>query len=254
MTEAAQEELRDIALFGLFRSGTNYTRTVMEWNYRCRLVTDVFAWKHGFYPVVVDRSRTEYPDIDVVFVTKNPFSSIASLYSYYTQNGRNIFAAKDWKQFLAGRFVIYDSFQEHSPQYRFANVVEYWNCMNWNYYSIRRPGMTRVHVRYEDMLERPLETAGMAAGTLGLSARFSADSGFRVPQRVTRNMGDRERRKDDDYLTERTFSRDHYESREYLRRFDTADLEFVVSRLDIPLVAELGYRSELDHVLGLLGR
>lgn len=252
--KSIQSDGRKIALLGIFRSGTNFTRTVMEWNYECQMVTDEFGWKHGFYPVVVERSKVRYPDIDVVFVTKSPFSTIASLYRYYTSNGRNIISSKDWKQFLTQRFVIYDYFQKYSPQYRFANVVDYWNSMNWNYYSVKRPGITGVHVRYEDMLVTPLQSARSIADILKLSARFINDDNFRVPEYVTRNMGDQERKTDSDYLTDMRFSHMPYEKREYLQLFDADDINFVVRNLDIPLVSELGYMAEVITVGSLLDK
>ena len=243
----ANDTGRKIALFGIFRSGTNFTRTVLEWNFQCTLVTDEFAWKHGFYPVITNRSALKYPDIDVIFVTKNPFSAIASLFKYRTENGRNIIAPGGWKQFLRQRFVIYDFFQEGSPQYRFSNVVDFWNNMNWNYYSVRRPGITRVHVRYEDMLENPVTQAKRIAGDLRLDASFTNEAGFRVPDNVTRNMGDRERKTDSDYVTDRQFSHSRYREKEYMRQFDANDIEFVIHNLDFPLVKELGYAPEIEQ-------
>ena len=164
---------KNIALFGIFRSGTNFTRTVLEWNYNCQLTTNLLGWKHGFYPVIVERSILKYPNVNTIFVTKNPFSTINSLFNYYQTNGRNIIAADDWKSFLRQRFIIYDFFQKGSPQYRFSNVVDFWNSMNWNYSSIKVPEISIVHIRYEDMLENTFSTAQETASKLDLLPRFS---------------------------------------------------------------------------------
>ena len=239
--------MKTIALFGIFRSGTNFTRTVLEWNYHCQLVTDVFGWKHGFYPIIVERSRMEYPPTDMLFVTKNPFSSIYSLYNYYQTNGRNILAAGDWKHFLRQRFVTYDFFQERSPQYRFANVVDFWNSMNWNFASVQRPDISTLHVRYEDMLSTTLETAESAARKLALEKKFSSPSRFRIPTRVTRNMGDKPRQDERDYLTDRPFDKKTYAEKSYYRLFDKDDIAFVLNNVDIDLARHLGYEPELEY-------
>jgi len=236
---------RNIALFGIFRSGTNYTRTVLEWNYHCQLTTNRLGWKHGFYPIIVERSVLDYPVADTIFVTKNPFSSINSLFNYFQTNGRNIIAGKEWKQFLRQRFVIYDFFQQHSPQYRFANVVELWNSMNWNFSSIQKTEFSSVHIRYEDILEDVAFTAKTVAETLNLQPRFSGIDDFRIPSRVTRNMGDKQRQSDEDYLTDKLFNKTRYSSKEYYQLFDTDDIDFVLEALDMDLVQHLGYEAEM---------
>lgn len=235
-----------IALFGIFRSGTNFTRTVLEWNYDCQLTTDQMAWKHGFYPITVKRSVLEYPDMNTLFVTKNPFSSINSLFNYYQSNGRNIFADKEWSGFLRKRFVVYDFFQEASPQYRFANIIDFWNAMNWNYASVKRPGMTCVHVRYEDMISDTVNYAEKVANELELSPLYSDRDGFRIPTKITRNMGDQPRHNEADYLTDRAFDLQRYIDESYFDRFDDRDIEFILEHIDRDLVKHLGYDDYLN--------
>lgn len=236
---------KEIALFGIFRSGTNYTRTLLEWNYYCKLTNDEFGWKHGFYPVIVGGCKIEYPLLDTVFVTKNPFSSINSLYSYFHTKGKNILASSDWRQFLRQKFIIYDSFQKNSPQYRFANVVEFWNSMNWNYSSIKKTGMTATHVRYESLLDDPVAYSKQVADQLQLKPRFSGVNNFKEPSMVTRNMNDKPRKSEGDYLTDRKFNRQAYASMDYFKNFGADDIEFVLDNIDMHLVKLLGYENEV---------
>lgn len=217
----------------------------MEWNYHCQLTTNLLGWKHGFYPIIVERSVLDYPVADTIFVTKNPFSSINSLFNYYQTNGRNILAAKEWKPFLRQRFVIYDFFQQHSPQYRFANIVEFWNSMNWNFASVHKAELPSTHVRYEDMLENAVLTAQTVAKKLNLRPRFSGIDEFRIPSRVTRNMGDKPRHSDEDYLTDKPFDKELYSGKDYYQRFDASDISFVLKNLDMDLVKHLGYEAEI---------
>jgi len=238
-------ETRNIALFGIFRSGTNYTRTILEWNYHCQLTTNLLGWKHGFYPIIAEMSVLDYPVADTIFVTKNPFSAIDSLFNYFQTNGRNIIASKEWKQFLRKRFIIYDFSQQHSPQYRFSNVVELWNCMNWNFSSVQKKEFSSVHIRYEDMLEDVILTANSVAEILNLQPRFSVIDDFRIPSRVTRNMGDKQCQSDEDYLTNKVFDKTRYSSKDYYQLFDTDDIDFVLNALDMDLVRHLGYEAEI---------
>lgn len=229
----------------MFRSGTNFTRTIMEWNYHCKLTTDMLGWKHGFYPVIVERSELNYPVRDIIFVTKNPFSSINSLYNYYQTNGRNIVAPDEWKAFLRQRFAIYDFFQENSPQYRFANVVDYWNSINWNFSSVQKTEFSTTHVKYEDMLENTIQTAQSIANKLKLKPRFDSIENFRIPEKITKNMGDKMRTSDADYLTNRAFNKNQYSNKDYYQRFDIKDIAFVIDNIDMDLVALLGYSNEI---------
>ncbi|MDB4431259.1 hypothetical protein N9137_02615 [Pseudomonadales bacterium] len=236
---------KKIALFGMFRSGTNYTRTVLEWNYNCELVTNVHEWKHGFFPIITERSQKKYEHMDIIYVTKDPFASISSLYKYYMTNGRNIHAAKDWKSFLRNRFIIYDFFQENSPQYRFANVVDFWNSMNWNLSSIAKSNFQTVHVQYNSLLDSPLQHTQEIASTLGLTPKYKSASEFKRPSKITKNMGDRERHSDQDYMTPRMFDRKNYTKRRYYDLFEAEDKNFVLENIDIELAKKLGYLDEL---------
>ena len=236
---------QNIALFGIFRSGTNFTRTVMEWNYDCQLTTNLLGWKHGYYPIIVKRSVLKYPDANILFVTKSPFSSITSLYNYFQTNGRNIFSDKEWKGFLRKRFVTYDFFQDGSPQYRFANVVDFWNAMNWNFASIKRPGIISTHVKYESMLEDSVNYSQNIAKQLGLTPRFSNIESFKIPSKVTKNMGDQLRENESDYLTEKLFNSATYLNKDYYQQYDKDDLNFILDHIDMDLINHLGYQDEI---------
>lgn len=233
---------KEIALLGIFRSGTNYTRTVLEWNYDCRLVNNIYGWKHGFIPIVDNQSRQERIKAPLVFVTKNPFSALRSLYKYYKNTNRNILAEKGWRNFLRGRIVTYDFFQPDSPQYRFANPIDYWNSMNWNFASgLSGKGSLCMHVRYEDILQDPLTCSRQVSKYFDLNETFTKDSHFRCPDFVVRNMGDDERDDREKYVTDRRFNPSPYRTGVYFDVFDKDDIAFVVEHLDMQLVEKLGY-------------
>ena len=240
--------MKDISVLGMFRSGTNVVRTILEWNYDCRVVYNVHGWKHGFFPIIAEQSKLKYQQIDFVHATKSPFSSIESLYRYYTTNGKNLTASREWKDFLRGRLIVYDSFQPHCPQYRFANPVDFWNSINWNLASVTLPTIRYIHVQYEDLLNSPEEVARRIAERLLLTAKPSATQ-FRMPMNRLRNMGDGPREKDEEYVTAVPFDRARYGiERAYLAQFDKDDALFVLNNLDMELVARLGYADEIAFV------
>jgi hypothetical protein len=212
------------------------------------------SWKHGYYPIIVKRSIHEYPAANTLFVTKNPFSSINSLYNYYQSNGRNIFAEKEWKGFLRKRFVVYDFFQDSSPQYRFANAVDFWNAMNWNFASVKNPEILCAHVKYEDMLDDTVNYTQKIASKLNLTPRFSDISDFRIPTRITKNMGDQPRQNENDYLTERSFDKKKYTDKDYYSRFDNDDIKFVLDNIDMDLIKHLGYEDDICKATDILNK
>ena len=69
---------------------------------------------------------------------------------------------------MRGRFITYDYFLPKSPQYRYSNVVDYWNSMNWNYSSLGVNDSISVHVAYEEMLRKPL----LASNAVAENIRF----------------------------------------------------------------------------------
>jgi hypothetical protein len=239
--------MREVGVLGIFRSGTNFVRTILEWNYDCRVVNNVHGWKHGFFPVIVAESKLRYPEIDFIHVTKNPFSSIASLYRYYANREMNLGASREWTAFLRGRLIVFDSSQSHSPQYRFANPVDYWNAMNWNLASVELPAGRSVHVQYERLLKAPEFEASRIAGALKLTKRAATE--FRVPLTRVRNMGDGPREKDEDYVTSNPFEPARYgPERAYLAQFNEDDLRFVLGSLDTELAGRLGYTDEIEFI------
>lgn len=238
---------KKIALVGGFRSGTNYTRTIMEWNYECEMVYNAYGWKHGYIPIVSEGSPVARRTEPVVFVTKNPFSSIRSLYKYYKSVGRNVIADVGWKRFLRGRFITYDYFLPKSPQYRYSNVVDYWNSMNWNYSSLGVNDSISVHVAYEEMLRKPLLASNAVAKTLGLSERYRSKKQFLVPEMVTKNMNDSERPNANIYVTDKRFNRLSYGDEAVFKVFDREDIEFILAHLDLELVDRLNYTGIIER-------
>lgn len=234
---------KEIALLGVFRSGTNYVRTVMEVNFECELTNTAYGWKHGFFPAADPRSRVKYPDLDVLVVVKDIHFSMFSLCNYFLNGTPNIRSeAATLSEFLRARITISDEHNPHSPEFRFANPIQFYNTMNWHYASIRpRDGLQLAVLRYEDALRDPIGSSSRVAEMFGLR-KIERDDGFFVPDNRTRDMGERRRTKTSDYLRKAPFGeRDGYLRGEYMNAFSADDIAFINAEVDRELLRRLGY-------------
>ena len=224
------------------RSGTNYARAVLELNFHCTVLQNLFGWKHGYFSLAVSNSRIASIMKNhggVVFVTKHPLDSIYSLFTYYKSVGRNIRAGDEWEDFLRRPIFLNINENTESAEYRFANPVDLWNSINWNYLSAGKVCPT-FHIKYEDAYSIPQETFLAAAEFLGLARR--TEGPLTVPSERLKRLGPRTLETYDQYVTGREFDkRDYYETKEYLQKYSPADLEFVAANVDHELVQKLGY-------------
>jgi hypothetical protein len=214
----------------------------MEVNFDCVLTNTAYGWKHGFFPAVDPRSRVKYPDLDVLVVVKNVTFSMFSLGNYFLSGTGNIISdASSLSEFLRRRITIRDEHNPHSPEFRFANPVQFYNTMNWHYASVKpRSGFRHVIVRYEDALRDPAGVTGQVAEAFGVQA--SERDKFFVPENRTRNMGERPRLKMSDYLRRAAFhEKDSYLRGEYANAFSSEDIAFIESQVDPELLQRLGY-------------
>lgn len=237
---------KSIAILGLPRSGTNFLRSVLEWNFFCNVEQNAYCWKHGFFPIVSTNSLFKQASLDLVFVTRNPFHAIHSLFSYYSKNGNNLIASQPFKAFLRSRIILHDSSQPSSPQYRFKNPVELWNDLNWNFASIKRNDAAQVHARYEDLMNAPEPTISRIASALNLNSK---SDGIAIPSRRVRNMPARQATGKNFYVTNTMFDRTFFDSFSYMDIFDCDDADFMIDNIDTELVASLGYSADLEHCI-----
>ncbi|WP_141134859.1 sulfotransferase [Tropicimonas sediminicola] len=233
-------------IHGIFRSGTNFTRGVLEMNYVCRAEYDSFGWKHSPFPILSAGSRLALPDIPSLFVTRNPFYALSALFTYAERNKRNIRSAADdgMTAFLSAPIVIFDGGAEVSPELYFETPVALWNGLNWNYLSTvgKLPG--RVHMRYEDLVARPEETAARVAEALGLERKPGA---FEVPQNRMRNLGSNMHnvRK---FQTDKAFDLSKTLFSSYGALFSEEDRALVLNGANRDLVERAGYAEFMDRV------
>lgn len=233
--------MRTVNLIGLFRSGTNYARAILEWNYDVRIMFDGYGWKHAMVPTFSNFSELGYPDGKLLVIVRNPYSTLLSWYQYATSNGRNLKAETgSFSSFIRSRICFRDdSNKALAPEYLFVNPVEMWNSVVWNHLSVARQTGGFV-VEYDELLRSPEATCDRIAGHLGL-ARKTTD--FVVPENVLRNMNDRRKPKlKSRYLTRKPFDASYELESEYVREYSDADLAFVTRALDPDVLDRAGIR------------
>lgn len=236
---------KKIAVMGCFRSGTNFAKTLLEHNYNCKVRNDILGWKHGYLPIISPDSEATYSvDYDkAFFITKNPFSFLVSLFNYHREVQRNLIAPNVFKEFLRSRITIFDQAQNDSVQYRFANPIELWNSMNWNYSS----HSDFIHIRYDKLIRDPETICAKAAAKMGL---VRTSENFFSPSKKVKRINDSEKLSSKkDYLSEKDFNKNHYLDNQYMDTYDAADKEFVMQQIDPQLSHKLGYNEIITQLL-----
>ena len=232
-----------LCVHGLFRSGTNFFRALVETNLDCKVEYDDFGWKHAFFPIATGSSRIRLPQTRSVLVTKNPLAALESLYRYASGNPRNVRCehGPGLSGFLRAPILVFDGSNPASVEYRFRSPVDYWNAMNWNLFSLVRKSDRALHVRYEDLVAGPEASLDRVAAAFGLGRRAGAAAGaVVVPERRMRNLGSGQHDADKFYGRE-SYDRSGFLAAGYAAAFGPDDLAYLDAELCWPLVEDLGY-------------
>lgn len=245
-----KESEPEIKLLGCFRSGTNFIKTVLENNYYCNVITNIGGWKHDYYS---DINMNHYPYDYYIITMKNPYSSLASWYKYYYNNGNNIKADRRWPEFLHNRFIIFNKFSNLPIEYRFANPIDYWNNKNWHYYSLANLMNNAIFVKYEDLSEGIELICDEIQKKLKLK-RKSPNTPLLVPKYKVQNMDDRLYKNISSYTTSKVFDSNYYTNSEYMRIFSSDEIEFIDRVLDWELIELLDYKEILDSLKNVNNR
>lgn len=235
---------KKICLIGLFRSGTNFTRTLLELNFDVLVSYDTWSWKHGLMPTYTADSKFKYSEEVPLFVVKDPYSTLDSLYVYAKNNGKNLRCNKEsFESFLVNPIYFFNENNKLlSPEYYFSNPVQMWNSVVWNHLSFVEQKKGEV-LRYEDILRSPESSIREVAESMQLKP---VENEFFIPENVTQNMGDAKVRSEDrDYITNRKFSKERYFlSKGYLKKYDENSLRFMKDELNKTLLNKLNYSIE----------
>lgn len=241
--------MKHICALGLFRSGTNFTRALLEMNFNCTVEYDSFGWKHSFFPIITNGAKIKYPEIGIILITKNPFSALKSLFQYAGGGQRNFISehTDTMKGFLRNKVVVLDGSNPLSAEFVFNSPIDYWNAMNWNLESVVRKRQPALHVRYEDLVAEPQSTCDRIAGVFELSRTSDL---FTVPEKKMKNLGNNQH-DTSNFLRPRAFNKDEVINREYMAQYDDEDRRLIQNSVDRSLIDRLGYADLVDAGIGV---
>jgi hypothetical protein len=230
---------RQLKLFGAFRSGSNYLRSLLELNYDVRVLSGIGGFKHAPVPAIFEGEDFRPFPWPILATVKDPYAWLVSMWRYVNDVGsKHTEHGSPWGSFLTEPLVVFQAKLAGFPKYRFANPVDYWNAMSFNLLSL--PDDARRVVRYEDLLADP-ELECEAVATQFALGRVSA-SFANVDRRVL-NMGDRERpREPSEYMRDEAFDPSPYQERAFDACFSKRERRTVHDLLDRDLCRRLGYR------------
>jgi len=228
-----------IKQYGAKRSGTNYTRWLLQENFPgVQVLSEVLGWKHGPHPGTIDWTGADWIDVShgpaaqaekqrlLAMVTDDLRSAAASGELRYVATVKNPYAW--WDSY--SRFV-----ETKRPDLAMApeEGVDLWNSLHTNWHALSRQPLAAM-VRYEDLL---LDLAD-ALDRIAVRLRLAKGGGYRNAKvRMARRsdlswgMGQ----------TSKPFDPSYYTDRKYLGRFDGALMDLFRRRLSAPLVRALGY-------------
>jgi len=142
--------------------------------------------------------------------------------------------------FLSSELVIRNGERAVGPEYYFSNPVQYWNSMNWNLLSSTLYQVTRIHIRYEDMLKEPARTSEEIARRFNMRKKSEE---LVIPSGRLKNLPHRQH----DVTTFETntqFDKEAVYREAYLEYFTSDVLELFNKNINVVLMKKLGYRSE----------
>jgi hypothetical protein len=242
---------RELSLLGLFRVGTNMTRTLLETNYKVRIRYNQLGWKHGPIPTYAPGSPGRYRGSAPLVIVKHPLSTVHSWHGYLHKVRRNMVSedAGTLQHFLHARLTCFCQELERHPEYRFGNPLHMWNFLVWNQmrYAETSGGLV---VRYEDMLANPQAECDRIAAHYRLQRRRGTGP-IHAIQQVARRMGDARhfwQRTLHCSVTDQRFEKTaFFLEGQFLEDFRGEDLDFANRELDPVLMEQLGYSLERQH-------
>ncbi len=234
--------LPQVAVLGAMRCGTNLTKQMLETHWEVSASFSPFGWKHAGLPVLSPGSEITYPDMPIIYLVKNPYAFVLSLYRYrmlaLTKGDRvSVEGADKLDDFLRQRLVIFDSQLPHSPRMRFSNPMQYWNYIYWNLETIERSRFRIRGLNYEVLINRPASL--LVVEEIADLRRRKAS--IQLPRghmgRLTETNIESEKR------PETAFDTSYYFESRYLRDFTAEQLHVISSEVDPWLMERRGYRT-----------
>lgn len=242
INRAVESACPKVKIMGAFRSGTNYLKTILEWNTRIQVIfSSEGGWKHNVLNDEVSRA-IKILNIPVIFVVKNPFALVKSIYIYKKNANKNIICGDDWNSYLEERFIIFrGENREETAELRFSSPFEYWNVANWSYLSFSKKNTgIAIIIKYEDIIENPVNAINKIIESLKIDC--CPVERILSPENSVLRMGDMPIDHQSQYMSKIPFDREFYRQSRFMESFTEEQIEKGKKILDKDLIGELDYR------------
>ncbi len=200
---------KDLKMFGLKRTGTNWLLQLLGMNYHLTWFINDGGWKHGPYRVWELLGR----HMDSVVLVKDLYAWLVSMHRY-----RGLWGKENFGEFVQdGQFI------------------DLWNLQNrdWLERSAKIPEPFKmVIVRYEDLLADPAKECGRIAKEIGLVRKRKVKN-FVIQ---THRMG-RSGKPENQHFSRKAY----YLKRKYMSNFTPKMIKTVRGLADEPLAKALNY-------------
>ena len=227
--------MQTFKIYGVFRSGTNLLKLLIEQNMDAECRFSIGGHKHLYSPMNFGPDGYIVPDEKALVCVKDPYASMASLFRYAKLvKVRHFDCGRSWETFLTSRFVVSIDQAPYPPSFWFRSPIDYWTSHYFHMASL--PAERAIIVRYEDVLADPYAVLERIArhfpGTMmtSQSVALPANAMARMREKLA-----------DKPVTDRPFDIGWYNLRQYMREFSAPQLAEMRGALDTDLMDRLGY-------------
>lgn len=218
-------EAQEVCIVGVFRSGTNVTKSVVDEAFGITATFSSVFWKHQIIPTLLPRAVA-----DTLFITvvKNPLHQLVSWFDYAKATPRSMRGADTFSEFIRSPIQISEG-APRSPRYYFDTPLSYWNQYYFTCADLaeRLPRKFAL-VRYEDMLESPKATVRRLQDFIG---RDLVKTQVAVPDVKLRNMRGDAKFEESLHTHREKYDASIVSDRKYLSAYSAAEQEWVWSNV-----------------------
>ena len=219
-----------IKIHGLQRCGTNYLLYLINENFeKSKCLVNLGGWKHGHY--IAEWAVGH--EVDVICITKTPYSWLVSVYDYWHNIEKDIgpkIRGVPFKDFVRNR--LYCEKQGSVPYIlRASNPVQHWNNMNYHWMSIRMQSKSLFVLRYESLISNTKSCLEAISEQFKIKMKneFRDSKNCFNPSNESPKLADVE------------WNRQKYQKEKYLEMYDQDTFDFVNEQLDLDLMIKLNY-------------
>ena len=218
-----EEGINYIKIHGLQRTGTNYITYLINHNFiKTTCLVNVGGWKHGHYCA----PWTLGQEVNVLLVTKNPYSWLVSLYNYLKPS-------LSFENFTKRPLVFGE--QSGSPYFlRASNPIDHWNNMNFHWMSVQMNEKKFCVIPFESFIKNSKSTLENISKYFNIDIKKDIiDTSFKVQPS-----------NESPQITNDNFNSSFYTERKYMSFYTPEVLNFVNKHLDPFVLNQIGYRLE----------